>query len=78
MKMNTTDRKVMANVAIHGFTFANDNLFRTVRAGRTCLNRLVKMGWLMMVVDQFGISYRITDTGRDAVAHPASSGLMKL
>lgn len=75
MKFNATDRKVMANVAKHGFTFKGDNLFRTIRQATVCLNKLLKAGFLETAIDQFGVSYRITDAGRDAVTYPASHGL---
>lgn len=75
MKFNVTDRKVMTDVAKHGFTFKADSLFRTIRQATGCLNRLVKVGFLVAVTDQFGTAYRLTDAGWDALRYPASSGL---
>lgn len=76
-KPNATDRKVMANVEKHGFTFATDSLFRTVRQGVASLNRLTKAGWLVPVKDQFGTAYRMTGAGHEAVAFPVSHGLVQ-
>jgi hypothetical protein len=69
---NATDRKVLANVVKHGFTFEGDNLFRTIRQARVCLNRLVRAGWLTKVENAF----RITEAGREAASLPVSHGLV--
>lgn len=65
--MNTTDRSTLSNMAKHGFSFANDAIFRTRTQGVRCLNRLAKLG----LVEQVGDTpeFKITNAGRDCVSH---------
>lgn len=65
--MNATDRKTLIDMAKHGFTFANDAIFRTRTQGVRCLNRLVKLGLAIRIGDT--PEFKITNAGRECVTY---------
>jgi hypothetical protein len=67
--MNATQKKAVQVAVKHGFTWMNDSIFKSFRAGKTCINSLVSLGYLVKEETRHGIQYVPTEAARDFVTY---------
>lgn len=68
-KITATQKRALQEAHKHGFVFAGDGFFKSFRSAKIALSGLVKIGLLVLVNDDFGTQYVLTNDGRDAVLY---------